>query len=60
MVKYVLTYLNGRGRAESIRLVFAAADQEFEDKRLDMEKEWATFKPSQYTAFIYYKLRSEL
>ena len=32
---YKLTYFNGRGRAEIIRLVLTAADVPFEDYRID-------------------------
>lgn len=33
--KYRLTYFNGRGRAEVIRLLFAISGVEFEDRRLE-------------------------
>jgi len=46
MVNYKLTYFNGRGRAEIIRLIFAAADEKYEDVRLEREK-WAALKPSE-------------
>ena len=35
---YKLTYFNGRGWGEMIRLMFAAAGVEYEDCRLTMEK----------------------
>ena len=35
MVKYTLNYFNGRGRAEIIRLIFAAAGVEFTDNRIE-------------------------
>jgi len=35
MTKYKLTYFNGRGRAEIIRLVLTAAGEPFEDHRID-------------------------
>ena len=41
MPKYKLTYFPLRGRAESIRIVFAVAGVEFEDNRID-PKEWFT------------------
>jgi len=44
MPTYKLYYLNGRGRAEQIRLVFAQAGVPYEDIRLAGEK-WAEFKP---------------
>ena len=41
--KLTLIYLNGKGRGEHIRLIFAAAGRDYEDKRLSFE-EFATFK----------------
>ena len=43
--KYKLTYFNLRGRAETIRMLFAAADVKFEDVRITFE-EWPELKPS--------------
>ncbi|KAF8572165.1 hypothetical protein P879_00235 [Paragonimus westermani] len=40
-----LTYFNGRGRAEYIRMVLHAADLEFEDHRIEMN-DWPTIKPT--------------
>ncbi len=45
MPQYKLTYLDGRGRAEIIRLVFAAAGVDFEDHRVSLD-EFAQFKSS--------------
>jgi len=45
MPTYKLTYFNSRGRGESIRLIFAQAGVEYEDKRVSKE-EWAQLKPS--------------
>ena len=42
---YKLTYFNGRGRAEAIRLVFAQAGVQYEDKRIAKE-EWGVLKPN--------------
>jgi len=39
MPVYKLHYFNMRGRAETIRLIFAAAGQKFEDCRIEM-KDW--------------------
>jgi len=41
---YKLTYFNGRGRGEIIRLVLTAAGVPFEDKRIDIS-DWPTAKP---------------
>jgi glutathione S-transferase len=43
MVQYKLNYFNGRGRAELVRLVFAAAGQEYEDVRFEREQ-WPEHK----------------
>jgi glutathione S-transferase len=45
MPAYKLTYFNGRGRAEIVRLVFAAAGVEYEDIRLE-RADWPTIKPT--------------
>ena len=42
--KYVLTYFNGRGRAETIRLLFAVAGVSYEDKRVEFPQ-WPELKP---------------
>lgn len=34
MSDYKLTYFNARGRAEFVRLIFAAAGQKFTDERI--------------------------
>jgi len=44
MPTYKLYYFNGRGRAETARMLFALAGQDYEDIRVG-EKEWADFKP---------------
>jgi len=49
--KYKLIYFNGKGRAETIRLVLAAAGVNYEDKRIEKE-EWPALKPSM-TYFTY-------
>ena len=41
--KLTLIFFNGKGRAEHIRYIFAAAGRDYEDKRLSFE-EFATFK----------------
>lgn len=45
MVKYVLTYFNGRGFAETARMLFELAGVEYTDTRLERE-EWPALKPS--------------
>ncbi len=47
MPNYKLTYFNGRGRGEPIRMLFALAGQEFEDNRVGGDS-WQEFKPSMY------------
>jgi hypothetical protein len=44
MLEYKLFFFNARDRAEVIRLLFAAADQKYEDIRFEEEK-WPEFKP---------------
>ena len=44
--KYKLTYFDGPGRGELIRLVFSAAKVEFEDDRFAFDA-WPTIKPSE-------------
>jgi glutathione S-transferase len=45
MVQYKLTYFNGRGRAEVIRFIFAAAGQPYQDNRVEFAN-WPALKPS--------------
>jgi len=45
MSTYKLTYFNGRGLAETSRLIFAAAGQKFEDVRFEREQ-WPAIKPT--------------
>ena len=52
MPQYKLTYFNVRGRGELIRLVFAYADQEYEDFRFEMAQ-WPEFKPSKSISVVY-------
>jgi len=44
MPNYKLTYFNGKGRAETIRLCFAAAGIKYEDFRLE-KADWPALKP---------------
>jgi glutathione S-transferase len=43
MVHYKVIYFNGRGRAETMRLIFAAAGVEYEDHRIE-RADWPTAK----------------
>jgi glutathione S-transferase len=45
MVKYTLTYFNGRGRAEIIRLIFAAKGADYVDNRIERDQ-WPALKDS--------------
>jgi len=45
MVHYKLIYFNSRGRAEPIRMLFALADVDYEDVRLDHGENWQAYKP---------------
>ena len=53
--KYKLTYFDGTGRAEPIRLVLAAAGVKYEDCRIKRE-DWPKFKPSKI--FVYFIIES--
>nr|QVK45606.1 glutathione S transferase [Brachionus paranguensis] len=44
MVQYKLYYFNFRARGELIRLIFAAAGQQYEDVRFEREQ-WPEYKP---------------
>lgn len=43
--QYKLTYFNGRGLAEIIRLIFAQAGVDYEDIRIEKD-EWPALKES--------------
>ena len=45
MPHYKLKYFDGRGRAETIRMLFKLGKTEFEDSRCEMD-EWPQIKPS--------------
>ena len=45
-MSYKLTYFNGRGRAETIRMIFAQAGVAYEDVRIE-GAQWPQLKPSE-------------
>jgi glutathione S-transferase len=45
MAHYKITYFNGKGRAETSRILLAITGQDFEDKRIERE-EWPAIKPN--------------
>ena len=45
--KYQLTYFNAKGRAEDVRLMFAAAGVKFEDNRVEFA-DWPSLKSSKF------------
>jgi len=45
-MSYKLTYFNGRGRAETIRMIFAQAGVAYEDVRIE-GAQWPELKPSE-------------
>lgn len=45
---YKFTYFDSRARGETTRMLFALADQKYEDNRIEYGSEqWAAFKPSE-------------
>ena len=47
MSQFKLIYFDGRGRAESIRMVFAASGTPFEDVRIQTQ-DWPKMKTSMF------------
>lgn len=50
--KYKLIYFDLRGRGEIPRLLFHAADVDFEDKRIDNKEEW--YNTLRHGKFVYF------
>jgi glutathione S-transferase len=48
-MKVRLTYFDGAGRAELSRLILAAAEIEYEDRRIDRQ-DWEELKPGELYA----------
>ena len=48
MSQYKLTYFNIRARAEVTRILFALADQEYEDNRIEYKNWGPELKESMY------------
>ena len=46
MSTYKFTYFDVPARGETARLLFALADQPFDDIRINKERDWAELKPS--------------
>ncbi len=51
MNDYKLVYFNSRGRAEVIRLIFAVAEQKYEDTRIKAE-DWPSHKNKGIAPFL--------
>ena len=49
MATYKLIYINARGRAETIRLIFAEAGVEYEDVRVSLQELQATREGLSFT-----------
>ena len=52
MPSYKLIYFKGRGRGETIRMLFTLAGQEFEDVRLEREA-WLKIKPGKSNIHVF-------
>lgn len=55
MSEYILTYFNGEGLGEAIRMLLAFGNIEFEDKRIE-DEEWEEMKGSEWVK-IWEKLK---
>ena len=52
MPNYTLYYFNGRGRAEILRMMFAAAGVKYMDKRFEFN-EWDKYRKGMYSVFVF-------
>lgn len=57
MPSYKLTYYNGRGLGELVRLTFVAAGVTYEDKRVN-KTEWEKLKDGEYISILHSQLKS--
>ena len=54
MPNYTLYYFNGRGRAEILRMLFAAAAVKYMDKRFDFN-EWDKYRNGkEFSVFVFW------
>ncbi|ESO13222.1 hypothetical protein HELRODRAFT_62623 [Helobdella robusta] len=53
MPTYKLVYFNGRARAETTRLAFAAAGIQYEDHRIERQQ-WPELKPKTFAGYLPY------
>ena len=51
MPNYTLYYFNGRGRAEILRMMFAAANVKYMDKRFEFN-EWDKYRKGESSFFL--------
>lgn len=49
--KYTLTYFNGRGRGETLRMLFSIVGISYEDKRVEFAQ-WPELKPRKYSIYL--------
>ena len=52
MPNYTLYYFNGRGRAEILRMMFAAANVKYMDKRFEFN-EWDKYRKGKDSFFYF-------
>ena len=52
MSQYKLYFFDARGSTEYIRLMLSLAGVEYEDYRMDREKEWPSLKPCKISSLL--------